>query len=357
MKQAAILTLLVAGIALTGWSSVALERIAEERAVAAPSAAAAEMAHAAERFLASLSGEQRAVATFPFEDSERTRWHFVPTEMHARQGLVIGEMNEGQRALAHALLASGLSEGGYTTATAVMELEAILREIEAGRGRFERDPLRYFLTIFGDPTEDGTWAWRIEGHHLSLHFTVVDGAWVATAPAFFGANPAEVREGPRQGLRILADREDLGRELLHSLDEAQRSVALISEDAPNDILTMADLEIEPLEPVGIAAAELRPDQRELLMSLIETYALIATEEVAEARLAAIREAGIDPITFAWAGGTERGDRHYYRIQGPSFLIEYDNTQNDANHIHSVWRDFDGDFGRDLLREHLSAVAH
>jgi hypothetical protein len=266
-------------------------------------------------------------------------------------------MSEAQRTAAHELLRAGLSPGGYTTATAVMELEGILRDIEGSGARFARDPEQYFFSIFGTPGDSGAWGWRVEGHHLSLHFTIVDGSWVATAPAFLGANPAEVREGPRTGLRILAEREDLARQLLSSLDEAQHATAVISADAPNDIVTGADLDIEPLTPAGIRASALRADQRELLLSLIEVYATLATEDVAAARLGALREAGIDDISFAWAGGGEPGDRHYYRVQGPTFLVEYDNTQNDANHIHSVWRDFDGDFGADILREHLAAVAH
>jgi hypothetical protein len=315
------------------------------------------MAAAARDFLTALSAEQRDRATFAFDDGERTRWHFIPSEMHPRRGVAIGEMSEAQRARAHDLLASGLSRGGYSTATAVMELEAVLRELEGAGARFARDPEQYFFTIFGTPSADGTWGWRVEGHHLSLHFTVVNGAWVATAPAFLGANPAEVRDGPRRGTRILADREDLARELLHALDDAQRAVAVISADAPNDILTGADLDIDPLSPAGIRAADLRPDQHALLLGLVEVYASLMAEDLAAARLASIREAGLDEITFAWAGGPDRGARHYYRIQGPTFLIEYDNVQNDGNHIHSVWRDFDGDFGRDILREHLAAVPH
>jgi hypothetical protein len=281
----------------------------------------------------------------------------VPSEMHPRQGLTLGEMTADQRELAHGLLRTGLSRGGYATTTAVIELEGILRDIEGPGARFVRDPERYYFSVFGTPAERSAWGWRVEGHHLSLHFTIVDGRWVASAPAFLGANPAEVREGPRRGLRILADREDAARALLHSLDPAQRAIAVISPDAPNDILTGADVDIDPLSPPGIRASALRPDQRSLLLALIDVYTSLMADELATARLTAIREGDIDAISFAWAGGGQPGDRHYYRIQGPSFLVEYDNAQNDANHIHSVWRDFDGDFGRDILREHLSAVAH
>ncbi len=266
-------------------------------------------------------------------------------------------MSEVRRALAHQLLRTGLSDGGYATANAVMEMETILRDLEGPGGRFVRDPELYYFSIFGTPGDTGAWGWRVEGHHLSLHFTIVDGTWVATAPAFLGANPAEVPAGPSRGLRILADREDAGRRLLNSLDLAQRSVAVISENAPNDIVTGADLDIDPLSPVGIRANLLRPDQRDLLLALIQVYTSLATDELATARFSAVLDAGLDDISFAWAGSGEPGARHYYRIQGPTFLVEYDNAQNDANHIHSVWRDFDGDFGNDILREHLAAVAH
>ncbi len=185
----------------------------------------------------------------------------------------------------------------------------------------------------------------------------MNGTWVATAPAFLGTNPAEVRQGPRAGLRILAEREDVARALLNSLDATQRATAVISTDAPNDILTTNSGIATPQTPVGIAASALRADQRALLMSLIDVYLSLMTEKLATARLDALRQAGLDGITFAWAGGAERGARHYYRIQGPTFLVEFDNTQNNANHIHSVWRDFNGDFGRDILREHLAEVPH
>jgi hypothetical protein len=329
---------------------------ATDHAASAPASAAA-MAEAATRFLAGLSPELREQAAFPFDAAERTRWHFIPSEMHSRRGAMIGDMAPPQRELAHDLLRAGLSRAGYATTTAVMELEGVLRDIEGSGGRFRRDPEQYFFALFGTPSPEGTWGWRVEGHHLSLHFTVVEGRWVATAPAFLGANPAEVREGPRRGLRILADREDLARRLVHSLDEPQRAVAVVSPDAPDDILTIANLDIQPLSPAGIRADALRPDQRSLLLGLVETYAGLASDEVAAARLVALRDAGLDGITFAWLGGLEPGARHYYRVQGPTFLIEYDNTQNDANHIHSVWRDFGGDFGRDILREHLAALPH
>jgi hypothetical protein len=276
--------------------------------------------------------------------------------MFERRGVTLKEMTATQRERAHALLRAGLSQRGYLTATQVMELEDVLQALEGG-GRFARDRDEYLFSIFGAPGAGATWGWRFEGHHISLHFTIVEGALAIGSPAFVGANPAEVREGPQRGRRVLADREDAARGLLESLDEAQRRVARISEDAPNDIVTGSDLDIDPLTPVGIFASALSAAQRALLLELIDVYASMAVDEMAAQRWDAVRAAGVERITFAWAGGFERGERHYYRVQGPTFLIEYDNTQNDANHIHSVWRDFDGDFGRDLLREHLNRHTH
>jgi hypothetical protein len=192
---------------------------------------------------------------------------------------------------------------------------------------------------------------------VSLHFTVVNGTLVAGAPSFFGANPAEVRDGPQKGLRVLGPEEDAARALLESLDSAQRRAATIDGVAPNDIVTVAKVKIDPLSPVGIPASALTAGQRALLKQLVDVYAGFMADDIAADRLARIEQAGWDRVAFAWAGPLERGQKHYYRVQGPTFLIEYDNTQNDANHIHSVWRDFDGDFGEDLLREHVSGTPH
>lgn len=335
---------------------VAFLAAAPSGARVADPATAAAMASSAERFLDALSAEQRAQAVFPFEGEERLRWHFIPGEVFPRRGLPLASMDERQRALAHDLLRSGLSEPGYLTATAVLELEGVLRELEAG-GRFTRDPERYFVSVFGTPSATGAWGWRFEGHHISLHFTVVEGREVAAAPAFVGANPAEVREGPRAGLRILAPREEAARALVESLTPAQRFSAALVDEPPDDILTGNQLEIGRFEGEGIPGSRLDAAQREHLLSLIEVYVSMMPDAIAAERMARIREAGLGAVTFLWIGDVARGAPHYYRIQGPSFLVEYDNAQDDGNHIHSVWRDFAGDFGRDVLREHLAAVAH
>ena len=325
------------------------------------------MAAAASKFVASLTPEQRQQATFAFDSDERLHWHFIPTETFPRKGLTIKAMNESQRKLAYDLMKAGLSQRGYMTASSIMELETVLGALEAAQRAaaaqpprntpLVRDPERYFFSIFGTPSPKDTWGWRVEGHHVSLHFTVVNGTLVQGAPSFFGSNPAEVREGPKKGLRILGAEEDAARALLDSLDAAQREKAIINTTAPNDMLTMANVDIKPLSPPGVTADALKPNQRELLMKLIDVYTGFMAADMAADRTARLKKAGVEKIGFAWAGETERGKKHYYRVQGPTFLVEYDNTQNDGNHIHSVWRDFNGDFGRDLLREHLKSTPH
>jgi uncharacterized protein DUF3500 len=322
---------------------------------------AAAMATAAQQWLAGLTPEQRTKATLGLDNEDRTRWNFIPTNMFPRKGVPIKEMTPEQRKLAHALLRAGVGQRGYVTTTAIMELETILHEIEnsgGNKGRNVRDPELYFFTVFGTPAPKGTWGWRVEGHHVSLHFTVANNQTVSNTPAFFGTNPAEVRvEGPKKGLRILGSMEDAARALLASLDDTQKTTASINAVAPNDIITMTTVKIDPLSPVGLSASAMSASQRDLLLKLVETYTAQMADDTAAVRLAALRAAGIEKIAFAWAGEQEVGKKHYYRVQGPTFLVEYDNTQNDGNHVHSVWRDFNGDFGRDLLREHVTAVAH
>ena len=242
------------------------------------------------------------------------------------------------------------------TAQEIIEIEGILQAMEDG-GQFSRDPELYFVSVFGEPSTDGTWAWRFEGHHLSLHFTIVDGGITVSAPTFLAASPAEVMEGPRRGLRPLGSLEDAARTLLASLDASQRAVAIIEEVAPTNIVRGVELEPDPLSPVGIVGSDLTPEQRDILMEVIEFYTSTMADNIAALRREKIEDDGIENVAFAWAGGTEYGDVSYFRVQGPSFLIEFDHTQRDPNHIHSGWRDFDGDFGRDVLREHLATQEH
>jgi hypothetical protein len=307
---------------------------------------ASVMAGAGKAFLGSLTPDQRARATFQFQDEERLNWHYIPKE---RKGLELREMTPEQKQLAHALLAAGLSQQGYIKATTIMSLDEILRVLEHGTGP-HRDPEGYFFSVFGEPSETGTWGYRIEGHHLSQNFTVVNGK-VQDAPSFFGTNPAEVKSGPRKGLRVLAREEDLGRSLVQSLAPEQKKIAIVSRKAPEEILTEASRQAALKgQPSGIEASKMTAHQREIFQELLDEYCSNMPDEIAQAREEQIKKAAGN-LHFAWAGGEQPGQGHYYRIQSPSFLIEFDNTQDNANHIHSVWRDFAGDFGRDLLGEH------
>lgn len=321
-----------------------------------------DMSDTAQVFLSALSPEQRKAVSFAFENlKERERFGFVPTEGHSRAGLSLEKMTGRQRAALHDLLKAGLSEKGYVTTDAIMQLEAVLNLIENPPGTTpgspERNPLKYFVWIFGTPGTRSTWGWKLEGHHVSLNFTIVNGSLVSTTPHFFGANPAEVKEGPKKGLRLLGYEEDPARELVMMLDASQRAKAVIATTAPNEIATRNSSTIKPLTPAGITAAELQPRQREMLMRIVDAYTSVMAPDLAADRMATVTKAGLDKISFAWAGEFQRGRKNYYRVQGPTFLIEYDNSQGNGNHAHSVWRDFNGDWGRDLLRDHLAAIPH
>jgi len=330
----------------SGWVTAGLLLMTPLAGAPAADDTAAAMVEAAGALLAGLTPEQRAEAVFDLADEERINWHFIPRQ---RRGVPLKVMDESQRALARALLETGLSHRGLETADTIMSLEQVLFDMGDNPGA--RDPERYYFSVFGDPAGEQPWGWRVEGHHLSLNFTIVEGTPVAWSPAFFGANPAQVRSGPRTGLRALAAEEDLARALVTSLSEEQRAVAIVAAEAPAEMLTEARDRVEPLSPPGIASGDLTGAQRSQLSELLDVYLSRMTGKLAERRRAAIEEAGMDAVTFAWSGVLEPGGPHYYRIQGPSFLVEYDNTQNEANHVHTVWRDFAGDFGRDLLQEH------
>jgi hypothetical protein len=310
----------------------------------------ATMNQTATAYLASLTDEQRAKATFRFEDDERMNWHFIPKE---RPGLTLGEMTPEQQHLATALLSAGLSQSGFIKARQIMSLEEILKIAEKDtKGR--RNPSKYHFMIFGDPAGKGPWSYRVEGHHLSFNFAVVNGR-LAGAPTFYGANPHEVRQGPRAGIRVLSREEDLARALVNALTPEQRKVAIVAEKAYSDILTAASRKAALQgQPSGLSAAKMNAKQREMLAELVSEYAYNVADELAAARMEMLRKAGTN-LFFAWAGSTDKGGPHYYRVQAPTFLIEYDNTQNGANHSHTVWRDFEGDFGLDLLKAHYAAA--
>jgi hypothetical protein len=304
------------------------------------------MTETANRLLAALSPEQAAKVTFPFQDEERTRWFYVPID---RKGLTLGEMSPYQRHLASALLASGLSQAGYIKAVTIMSLEDVLRAIENDSG-VRRNPEKYHFTVFGTPSDTGTWGYRVEGHHISQNYTVANGE-VVDGPSFFGSNPAEVRQGPRKGLRTLAHEDDLGFAVIHALDEPLQKTAIVDPKAYGEILT-TNTRAAALkgQPSGLAASKMNARQFDALRALAELYARNLPDDIAQRRMDQIDKAGRN-AWFAWAGGTKPGDPHYYRVQTASFMIEFDMTQDNANHIHSVWRDLNGDFGGDLLKAH------
>ncbi len=309
---------------------------------------AIEMGRAAHNFLKSLNADQKAKASFEFTDEERENWHFIPLD---RKGLKLSELTGVQTHFAYALLASGLSQKGVVNASTIMSLEAILADLE--NDPVKRDTLKYYIAVFGEPSskrETGVWGWRFEGHHLSLNYTIINGNVVST-PAFFGTNPAIVKKGPRRGTRPLGRMEDQARSLMTSLKEAGKPV-VFSEKAPRDILSSQDRVAERPESQGVKGADMTAEQKKILLAVLREFASNGRQEITGPAMKEISES-VDDLQFAWAGGLAKGDPHYFRVVGGgAFMVEYANTQNDANHAHAVWRLFNGDFGRDVLKEHL-----
>jgi hypothetical protein len=321
----------------------------------ATAAVAGRMRAAALRVLAALPDKLRAEVQRPFDDGDRLDWHYTP---RSRNGVALKQLDAAGRQAVHALLQEALSAAGYRKVINIVELELVLREMETFG--LMRDPERYHLTIYGKPDATAAWGWRFEGHHLSLNFTLAGDRMAVDTPSFLGANPATVPAGlkaaVKPGLRVLGAEEDGARVLLASLSEPQRRQAIFSASTYGDIVTRNAAAVDPLKPVGIAAATLDDRQRALLLALIETYARTFEPSLAAARLARVRQGGVEAIRFGWAGSTSGRGPYYYRLQGPLFLIEFDSSQDDGNHVHTVWRDFHGDFGRDLLRQHYQSAA-
>ncbi len=305
-----------------------------------------DMLRAARYFMNTFSPDAQKSMTFDMNDEERQNWHYFPKD---REGVSFKDMTPAQEKMAYAFLSSGLSREGYQKALNIMFLDQILHE------RQNQNPIRnpdlYYFTLFGEPGLDTPWGWRVEGHHLSLNFTLADGQLVSTTPLFMGSDPAEVKEGPMRGLRALSPEETLGRELARSLTAEQRATAFLSEDAPAEILTRAERKVGPLEPKGLPVSQMDETQAGLFFHLLGTYVHRVREDAAEEIMKKMRETDRASLYFAWAGGLEPGQGHYYRVQGPAFVMEYDNTQNHANHVHTVWRDFENDFGVDWLQRH------
>ena len=309
-----------------------------------------DMVAAARALLASLDAAQREAVSYAFDNPHRHEWHFIPKE---RAGLSLKEMSTPQRQLTYVLLNSALSHHGFREAVTIMTLEQILYDMENQSPT--RDPEKYHLFFFGKPETKGTWGWRIEGHHLSVNFTLVDAHVVSTTPSFFGSNPAHVKVGPRKGLRVLGREETLGRKLAASLSETQRASGILSGDVPEDVIIGPGREAAEVKPLGIAYTQLGEQQQTRLKSLVRSHLNRLRAPLAKETEQRIDGAGWDNVHFAWAGKLEEGAGHYYRVQGPTFILEYDNTQNNANHVHTVWRDMTNDFGEDILQRHYETA--
>jgi hypothetical protein len=317
-----------------------------------PEAARTAMAAAALAFLGALPADTHKRAVFAVSDKERLNWHYVPRR---REGVAFKDMPAPARTAAHELMKSSLSAAGYGKAVNVIRLEEVLRRLETLG--LMRDPENYAFSMFGNPGPSTPWGWRVEGHHLSLNFLLAPGKPVAMTPAFLGANPAEVPSGPQKGARALAAEEDLARTLVSSLSAAQRSRTIIAAQSLGDIVSGPGRGDSLAKPAGLALADMTGDQRARALRLVEEYARNMRTELAEQELSRMREADPALIHFAWAGPIEPGKAHYYRLHGPTLLIELDNTQNDANHIHSVWHDPQRDFGLDALKAHYDHGHH
>jgi hypothetical protein len=315
------------------------------------------MAAAANDFLQTLSAKQKNEIQFDFDENERYNWHYIPK---SRKGLPLKDLSDAQRQAAMALLRTALSDTGYEKTTAIMQLEGILRETE-GRSQDDsyRDPVKYYFSIFGNPATDSTWGWRVEGHHVSFNFSAKNNLLISGTPGFLGTNPGVVLSGPEKGKYILKNETELGLALLRSLDANQAKKAIISTDAPSEIITGADRNAMIEHPEGILYSELTGSQQKMFIELVSIYIHRYTRLFAMIMMKEIEAAGLNKLQFAWAGEqqTGPGHPHYYRIQGPTIIIEYDNTQNNANHIHTVIRDLKNDFGGDELLEHYKRDRH
>jgi len=306
--------------------------------------AARRMANGARGFLKTLDDAKRSRASFAFTDTVRKDWHFVPRE---RPGVRLGDLDDAQAKAFRTLLDATLSDAGARKVDGVILLEEILREIESSPAR---DPGRYGISVFGEPWGGGPWGWRFEGHHLSLNVSAADGR-VAVTPFFLGANPGVVAKGPHEGLRVLGEEEDLALALARSLDERQRAKGVRAEGVPADVILGPERAASFLEPAGIGASELDESQRARLAQLVRLYADDLEADLRGGALDRARGADVAGLRFLWVGPMDPGEAHYWRVQGNGFVIELDNVQGGANHVHTVWRDLEDDFGEDLLRRH------
>mgnify|MGYP005816915155 CR=1 FL=1 len=310
---------------------------------------AQNLAPAAKQFLQSLSAEQKKLAQFPVDSDERSNWHMIP---RTRRGVCYKNLSEAQRSQALSLLRESLSTQGYTKSYDIMKNEALLRELE-GRAESDtyRDPLNYYLSFFGEPTETGNWGWRFEGHHLSLNLFSSKGSVKSSTPTSMGSNPGVVPSGKEKGRELLKQETHLAFTLVNALDDQQKRICIFSATAPPELVTLGVRNAELLEPKGIPFGQLTGEQKRLATELLRVYVSNYSDEFSAELNKRLESEGIDKLTFAWAGSLKPGSWHYYRIQSSFLLIEYDNTQNNANHVHVAVRDLTRDFGNDILREH------
>lgn len=343
-------------VAAVGLSAFGCGAQSSPRAEGSPGSDTSAALAPARAFLSTLNARQRSFAMFPFDDPERTRWAYVP---QARKGLALSSMGDRERAAAFALLGTGLSSRGTGLARGVIELEGVLRGLEGPVTSvlLRRDPELYYLSLFVGAGDGNPWGWRFEGHHLSVNVTELGPHGQIVAPLFIGANPARIPSGPRQGSRLLAAEEDLAFELLRMLDDAQRTRATIATETYGDIVTRMDPVVRPMTFEGLPAADMTSAQQAQLRRLLELYAGRMSDSAAARQMGRIDTTGFGRLHFAWAGAHRPGVPHYYRIHGPTVLVEYDNTQSNANHVHTVWRDIENDFGGDLLKKHYTRQPH
>jgi Protein of unknown function (DUF3500) len=308
-----------------------------------------ELCNAGKEFVSKLSADQKSKANFKDDDNERFNWNFVPT---TRRGLPVGDLNDDQRKLLQSLLSASLAEQGLTKANNITSLEGILRDVE-GRGNDDtyRDPKKYFVSIFGTPDCKGVWHWRLEGHHLSLNFSIIDGAMISSTPSFMGANPAVVPSGSKKGWEVLKAETDLGFALIQALTVDQQKKAIFSSSALPEIVTGNDRRAKLIEPAGIYYRELNAEQKKAFIRLLDVFVKNYELGFSSKLWEKIQKSGVDNLSFAWAGSTSPGSGTYYRIQGPMLQIEYDNTQTRANHVHTAVRDLTNDFAEDVLKSH------
>lgn len=321
-------------------------------------AKAQSISKAANDFIATLNASQKQLTLFPFDSEERYKFHYFPID--DRKGIPLDKMSADQKKLAMKMLSACLADNTVKKINDIIELENILKVIENRKPDDHfRDPGKYHIAVFGVPGDTKIWGWRFEGHHVSFHFSAKDNALVAGTPGFLGSNPAIVQEGAQKGKEVLKDEKEVALKLLKSFGADQMKKVLLTTDAPGDIITRIDRKAMIKDPGGITFSEMNEGQRENFLQLIRLYVTRYKKEFADKMLKDIRNAGLDKLRFAWAGHTETGigHPHYYRIVGPTLIIEYDNTQNNANHVHTVVRDLVNDYGGDQLLEHYKKGHH